>query len=295
MELAGTKASGPFPHIMGHEGVGCVQSVGHGVSTVKEGDKVVLHWRKGDGIESDFPTYIHDGQKITSGKVVTWAQEVTVSENRVTRVDPDAPDELCTLLGCGLSTALGTLEQEANLKIGESILIIGCGGLGLNLIRAAKIRGASFIVVIDKSDEKEELATNAGATLFCDPNVLHIYHNTDRFDVIIDTTGDEWCFRTFLPRLAPSGRFIMVGQPKGKIAFSISTAVHMFEGEGKTIKATQGGGFRPHLDIPRYVNAWRAGVINLDGIITHRIALEEINKGIELVKQGNAGRVLISL
>lgn len=286
-ELAGTKASGPFPHIMGHEGAGVVQEIGKGVSTAKEGDKVVLHWRKGDGMESDFPRYAYQGYEITSGKVTTWAEEVVVSENRCTAVSPDAPDELCVLLGCGLSTALGTLEQEANLKIGESILIIGCGGLGLNLIRAAKIRGASSIFVWDKFPLKSLIATHTGATHF----TSELPDYTMLSDVVIDTTGDLECIWAGSALMKPSGRFIMVGQPKKE--FKVPT--NMFEGEGKTIKATQGGGFRPHLDVPRYVEAWRAGVISLDGIITHRISLSEIERGIELVRQGEAGRILITM
>jgi len=290
MELAGTKPSGPFPHIMGHEGVGIVQAVGHGATTVKEGDKVVLHWRKGDGIESDFPAYTYNGSRITSGKIVTWAQEVTVSENRCTSVPHDAPDELCTLLGCGLSTALGTIEQEANLKVGESVLIIGCGGLGLNLIRAAKIRGASNICVVDWHN-KEQQAKESGADHFFQsmewPMVI------PRHDLVIDTSGNPDAISKAIDLIKDSGRLIMVGQPVGTI--TIKSGVLLFGGEGKTIKATQGGGFRPHLDIPRYVAAWRAGVINLDGIITHRIPLSQIEKGIELVRQGNAGRVLIEL
>jgi S-(hydroxymethyl)glutathione dehydrogenase / alcohol dehydrogenase len=289
MELDGTKPSGPFPHLMGHEGVGAVQKVGTGVTTVKEGDKVVLHWRKGDGIESDFPKYMYNGHQITSGKVTTWAQEVTVSENRCTAVPNDAPDELCVLLGCGLSTALGTIEQEANLKVGESVLIIGCGGLGLNLIRAAKIRGASKIVVSDCVSEKAEMGLKAGAT----GGYMLLPVGGESFDVVIDTSGNSGAIADGLRLLAPSGRFIMVGQPKGSI--SVDKGNRLFSGDGCTIKATQGGGFRPHLDIPRYVQAWRAGVINLDGIITHRITLDEINEGIPLVRNGNAGRVLITL
>lgn len=287
MELSGAKASGSFPHIMGHEGVGIVEHCGPGVSTVKAGDKVVLHWRKGDGIESDFPKYGRNGVEFTSGKVVTWAEMVTVSENRVTRVDPDAPDELCVLLGCGLSTALGTLEQEANLKIGETVLIIGCGGLGMNLIRAAQIRGASHIVGVDKKMKDMPL----GVPCICGNWFGH--PSVNDFDVVIDTTGDSHCITQGIECLAPGGRFIMVGQPKA--GFTIKNGIRMFQGDGKTIKATQGGGFRPAQDIPRYVNAWRAGVIDLEGIITHRMGLKEIREGITLVEQGNAGRVLIEL
>ena len=96
-----------------------------------------------------------------------------------------------------------------------------------------------------------------------------------------------------LMRLSPSGRYIMVGQPRPGSAISIVNAVHMFEGEGKTIKATQGGGFRPHLDIPRYVKLFQAGLLDISGIITNIISLSDINRGISLVRCGNAGRVMI--
>jgi len=290
MELAGTKASGPFPHIMGHEGVGYVQSVGHGVSTVKEGDKVVLHWRKGDGIESDFPTYIHDGQKITSGKVVTWAQEVTVSENRATRVPDDAPDELCVLLGCSLSTALGTLEQEAKLKMGESLLIIGAGGLGMSLLHASAYFHPSMVSIVDThlKDINKPRGIPHGF-IVCSPEWNHPGMLQGTYDAVIDTTGNCEALEAAVERLNPSGRLIMVGQPTG--AFSIKGGHRLFSGEGITIKATQGGGFQPDKDIHRYLSS----KVDFSGIVTHRIALEEINQGIELVKQGNAGRVLIQL
>jgi Zn-dependent alcohol dehydrogenase len=289
MELSGLKSSGPFPHIMGHEGVGIVTKVGHEVTRVKEGDKVVLHWRKGEGIESDFPTYIYNGEKITSGKLTTWAQEVTVSENRCTPVEQDVPDELCVLLGCGLSTALGTIEQEANLKMGESILIIGCGGLGMNLILAAQIRGASRIVAVDLvTKEATSFSKNLEFRFGDWNNNLYL-----QFDVVVDTSGDPVAVQNGVERLAPSGRLIMVGQPRGCI--KIARGNVLFAGEGCSIKATQGGGFRPSVDIPRYVSAWRSGLIDLNGIITHRISLAEIERGLELVRQGNAGRVLIDL
>lgn len=288
-EIRGEKG-GPLPHLLGHEGCAIVQQVGPGVTTVDAGNKVVLHWRQGSGIESGFPYYNFDGQTITSGKVTTFSQLSVVSENRLTRVPHEVPNELCALLGCGLSTALGTIENEANLLMGESILIVGCGGLGLNLIRVSRMRLAGTIHALDISERKAISSTDAGADVFG----TSFSDFTDvQYDVIVDTTGNPHAIADALMLLAPSGRFIMVGQPGPKQGIMIHGARHLFDGTGKTIKATQGGRFNPTLDIPRYVGLWKSGQLRLDGIITHRLPLEQINDGLELVKNGQAGRILI--
>ena len=91
---------------------------------------MVMHWRKGDGIESDFPSYTFNGKTMRSGKVTTFSEYSIVSENRITPVPSDTSNDFCALLGCGLSSALGTMENEAELKAGESVMIVGCGGVG---------------------------------------------------------------------------------------------------------------------------------------------------------------------
>jgi S-(hydroxymethyl)glutathione dehydrogenase/alcohol dehydrogenase len=291
MEIRGDKGT-HFPRMMGHEGVGMVESVGIGVRTVKVGDKVVCHWRRGDGIESEFPFYVVDGKAITAGKVTTFTELAIVSENRVTAVLMDTPNELAALLGCGLSTALGTIEHEAKLLMGESVLIVGCGGLGLNLIVAAKMRKASYIYVVDRSLEKQDVALDAGANQYSQSDYLL---SVNRFNVIIDTTGDITALAQTIPLLAPSGRYIMVGQPRLGASVELVNALHFFDGQGKSIKATQGGCFQPEKDIPRYIDAYNAGHLDISNIITHRFPLTDINRGIDLVRDGQAGRVLITI
>lgn len=285
-----------FPRLLGHEACVEVLETGPGVMTVRSGDKCVAHWRKGDGVESDNPkwSYVADKtwqfQKLTAGRITTFSTHSVVSENRLTAVPKDTPDELCALLGCGLSTALGTMENEANLRFGESVLIIGCGGLGLNLILAAKLRQASYIAVVDINESKINVAHEMGA------HAVHIKSSTwthDSFDVVIDTTGNPDAINDGLKALSPSGRFIMVGQPKPRENVMLTNARHMFDGDGKTIIATQGGRFNPSKDVARYVAMHRAGLLNLTGLVTHRFPLEVINEGIELVRQGQAGRVMI--
>lgn len=295
-EISGSHDSTmPLPRPLGHEGCGIVEFIGPGVTKVKTGDKVILHWRKGDGIESDFPGYIRraTGSRITGGKVTTFMDWAIVSENRLTPVPQDTPDELCALLGCSLSTALGTIESEACVKFGESVLIIGCGGLGLNLILAAKLAQAGLIAVEDEVLSKEPIAFQSGALLFNHETAQGLPYGSHKYDTIIDTSGNEEAISCAMNRLGPSGRFVMVGQPCGDIR--IKNARHLFDGSGCTIKATQGGRFNPSADVPRYIAMHRAGLLKLDGIVSHRVKLEEINEGLDLVRNGQAGRVLVEM
>ena len=298
-EIEGNKGNGKFvPHLLGHEACGIVEEVGEGVLKVKKGDKVVLHWRKGDGIESDFPHYIYKGKEISSGKVTTFSEYSIVSENRVTPVPHDTPNELAALLGCALSTALGVVDVAAKIRHGERVIIIGAGGIGLNLIRYAVQAGAYPVVAVDVVDKKE-LALGVGAHFFINRKETSLIENLEKIagitsaDVIIPTIGDKETIEESVPLLSGAGRYIMVGQPKLGGSIELTNAAHFFEGEGKVFMATQSGGFNPTIDIPRYLQMAKSGALTTDGIITHRIKLDQINEGIELVKSGKAGRILI--
>lgn len=301
LEIGGHKGNAKFvPHLMGHEGCGIVEDVGVGVSRVKKGDKVIMHWRKGEGIESDFPEYIYNGKRIKSGKVTTFSEYSICSENRLTPVPHDTPEELCALLGCGLSTALGTINEEAQVKFGESIMIVGAGGLGVNLIKAASLAGAYPIISVDIHESKRELALSLGADLFINaaqeslPEALATLGLKD-VDVIIECSGVKSAIESTLPLLSGIGRYVMVGQPKTGESVEMVFANHMFGGEGKSIRATQGGKFVPSKDIPRYTRLAKAGVLNIEGIITHHTSLSDINKAIEQVRAGQASRILIKM
>ncbi len=300
-EISGHKGNAGFlPHLLGHEGCGLVEEVGPGVLHVNCGDKVVMHWRKGAGIESDFPAYVLDGQTIRSGKVTTFSEYSVVSENRLTRVPAGTPPDLAALLGCGLSTALGTIENEAAVRFGESVLVVGVGGVGANMIRAAALAHAWPIGAVDVHSLKRSLAREMGAHFFFNPIEVDLAdavraENIRGFDVIIDTAGTGASMESALPLLNPGGRFIMLGQPIPGRAVSISEAKHMFEGEGKVIKATQGGGFHPEFDIPRYVRLHAMGALKIEDIVSERIPLCEINHGLDLVREGQASRVMVDM
>ncbi len=158
-EIKGHKGNEKFlPHLMGHEGCGIVESVGIGVTTVRPGDKVVMHCHLGSGIDSPLPSYTLDGKTISSRKVTTLSEFSIVSENRVTKINLQTPSVLAAMLGCSLTTALGIVDNECELKFGESVAIIGCGGVGLNLIQAARMKNASPIYGVDVNQSMFDLA-----------------------------------------------------------------------------------------------------------------------------------------
>ncbi len=279
-EIEGTKGDPEnCPHLLGHEGCGVVFG---------RAEKAVIHWVKGEGKDPDPVRF----GNIKSGPCTTFSEYTIVSENRITIIPDDVPSDLACLLGCCLSTALATVENVARIKSGERVLIVGCGGVGLAMILAAKVAGAIQITATDSMESKSKLAHDIGATGFIPAYMEDYYFGPDRFDVIIDTAG----VITRANLLAKGGRYIMVGQPLPEMTLQPFTAGWIFQGNGGRIEATNGGGFNPTKDIPRYVQMWRDGKLDdYKKIITHRIKLDEINQGISLMRDGKAGRVLIEM
>ena len=291
-EIRGHRGNEKFlPHLMGHEGCGIVKEVGPGVTTVKEGDKVVMHWRPGSGIESEFPKY-HLGEKIiSSGKCTTLSEFSIVSENRLTKVPHDTPTVLAAMLGCSLTSALGIIDNECNLKFGESVAIIGCGGVGLNLIQAAKMKSAHPVYGVDINDKMFDLTHQIGVDIFtCDLEFI-----PEKIDVILDTTGVPEVISKAFDKLAPSGRLIMVGQPAPGTDLNIFNPLSMFDGQGKSIRASQGGGTKPDEDIPRYIKLANREMLDFNTLHTDTFALDNINDAFDLLKTGNAGRIIIKI
>jgi Zn-dependent alcohol dehydrogenase len=291
-EIKGFKGNGKFlPHLMGHEGCGIVEEIGPGVTTVKVGDKVVMHWRPGSGIEANFPSYKLDGKLFSSGKVTTISEKAIVSENRLTAVPEDTDPELAALLGCSLTTALGIIDNQSQLKFGETVAIIGCGGVGLNLVFGAMLKGASTVYAIDRMESKKKLVLSQGASCFL--NSIDLL--PEKVDLIIDTTGSPEAISAAFKNLTNHGRIIMVGQPEPEAEIVIPNAIQLFNGSGLSIRATQGGDTRPNEDIPRYLKLFSKRNSRIQDLITNRYKLEEINEAFDQLKLGNAGRIMIKI
>lgn len=293
-EIKGLKGNEKFlPHLLGHEGCGFVEAIGEGVSTVKKGDKVVLHWRKSSGIESVFPNYIWNGNNITGGKITTLSEYSIISENRMTKVDHHISDDFCALLGCGLSTGLSVVNKEADIKFGESVLILGAGGVGMNCILAANLSNAYPIVAIDINNTKSKLIEQNGGLLYTVIQIEEALNFINKIDCIIDTTGDYDLVSKCLPFLSEQGRCIFVAQPKPSSILTVTNPIKFFSSNGITFKTTQAGGFSPEIDIPKYVNLFLNRKIDTNKIITDYYGLDDINHAFDKLKSGNSGRIMI--
>jgi len=301
-EITGAKGPDRFlPHLMGHEGGGVVIDTGPGVRTVKEGDHVVMHWRKGAGIDALPPVYRWRRSGVVgeagAGPVATFAEYAVVSENRLTAVDKELPFEIAALMGCAVTTALGLINNEARVKIGESVAVFGAGGVGLVAIQGADLVGAHPIVAIDVSGHKLEMARANGATYADRPDFLasgNLRKRLGNFDVVIECTGVPEMIAAGWDLIKPeTGRLVLVGQPHCDCDLTLPGFRSHYC--GKTVMDSQGGLTNPAADIPRYVELYLVGKLCLDDLITHTFPLERVNEAVETVKSGEAGRCILTM
>lgn len=297
-EIDGAKGEDKFlPHLLGHEASGTVLDVGPGVKHVRAGDHVVLHWRKGLGIEADTPHYVCGGRRINAGSVTTFNEYAVVSENRVTTIPPDSDMQVAALFGCAVTTGFGVIENNAKVRIGESVVVFGAGGIGLNIVQAAALICAHPIIAVDLYDNKLELAKQLGATHVINANnipprqrILDIVGSVG-VDAFIDNTGRPEAIEMGYQITKPQGRVTLVGVPrKGSNINIYSLPLHF----GKELSGSHGGEVVPHVDIPRYQNLYSAGRIKLKQLITAHYSLADVNEAITDLKSGKiAGRCLI--
>lgn len=291
-EIDGVKGEDPYlPHLLGHEGTAEVLECGPGVRHVKAGERVVMHWRKGAGSEASPPAYHHPTLgRVNAGWVTTFNRMAVVSENRVTRIPADFDPDLGALMGCAITTAFGVVNNDAQLKIGESVCVIGVGGVGLSVVQAAALVHAHPIVAVDKFPDKLELARKLGAT--------HTYEagadlSEFKFDAVIESTGLVSMIEQAYKWTSDRGRTILVGvPPKGHEARIYTLPLHFT----KTLKGSHGGDAEPHQDIPRYVRLVQDGKLDFSPLISAHFPLEEANEAIAAIRSGAvAGRCLLTM
>jgi S-(hydroxymethyl)glutathione dehydrogenase / alcohol dehydrogenase len=299
-EIDGAKGEDKYlPHLLGHEASGVVQSVGAGVKFVESGDHVVLHWRKSQGIESVPPRYSWNGKPLNAGLIATFNEFAIVSENRVTRIDADFDMEIASLFGCAVTTGFGVVENNAKIKLGESVVVFGAGGVGLNIVQAASLLSAYPIIAVDLHDDRLALAKEFGATHIINSKVANAKAAIKEImagqevDAFVDNTGQPAIIELGYELTGPKGRVVLVGVPrKGNTINIYSLPLHF----GKTISGSHGGETVPHEDIPRYQKLLDAGRIQLKPLITDRFKLDEINTAIEKMRAGEiTGRCLIKM
>ena len=285
-----------LPHLLGHEGSGIVEKIGEGVTTAKPGDRVVLHWRKSSGIESVTPKYLWNGKKINAGWVTTFNEKTIVSENRLTVIPINFDMRIAPLFGCAVTSAFGVVNNDAKIKIGQSVLIFGVGGVGINIAQAASMVSAYPIVGIDIHKHKIDMGKKFGLThgITTNSNNLNneIYNiiGAKGADITIETTGNPKVIEQAYELTASDGKTILVGVPNDKISI-YSLPLHF----KKILTGSHGGDAIPDVDIPRYIRLISQKKMTLENIITHEFDLAEINSAIDLFRSGKAGRIIIKM
>ena len=296
-EIDAVKGPDKFlPHFLGHEGSGIVEKIGEGVTTVKPGDHVVLHWRKSSGIQSETPKYYWNGKKVNAGWVTTFNEKAVVSENRLTVIPKDFDMRTASLLGCSVTTGFGVVNNDAQIKIGQSVLIFGIGGVGLNIAQAASMVSAYPIIGVDLHEHKINMGKKFGLSHGIIANSKNlkdeIYNivNQKVVDTVFETTGNSKVIEQAYELTNPEGKTILVGVPRDKISI-YSLPLHF----NKVLKGSHGGGSIPDNDIPRYIRLIKNKKMTLENLITQEFNLSEINKALDLCRSGKAGRVVIKL
>ncbi len=299
-EIDGVKGPDKFlPHLLGHEGAAEVLECGEGVRQVKPGDRVVLHWRPGAGIAAAAPQYRAARGTINAGWVTTFNQHAVISENRMTRIPADFDPEQAALMGCAVTTGFGVINNNARVRIGESVVVFGAGGVGLNVIQAAGLVGAYPIVAIDLYDRKLELAARLGATHRINAGLTEVEAAVRAIvsdagaDVVVENTGVVKNIEAAYRLTSAIGRTVLVGVPPKGATASIYTLPLHFE---KELTGSHGGESQPDRDIPRYVRLIAAGRLDLRPLVTQRYPLTQINNAIADMRSGAvAGRIMITM
>ena len=284
--------------MLGHEGSGIVLELGEGVTTVKKDERVVLHWRQGAGIQSSTPKYNSKSLgTINAGWITTFNEYAVISENRVTTIPVDVDPEVGALMGCAVTTGLGVINNNAKVKIGESVVVWGAGGVGLNVVQGAAMVSAYPIIAIDLFNNRLNLAKKMGATHIINATEVspekEIYNIVGKtgVDVVIDNTGDAGIISRAYELTSARGRTVLVGvPPKGNKVTLYTLPLH-FE---KELTGSHGGEALPDIDIPKYIKLYKKEILSLKELITERYPLEKINEAIGNIRQGKTtGRCMI--
>jgi S-(hydroxymethyl)glutathione dehydrogenase / alcohol dehydrogenase len=297
-EIAAAKGPDKFlPHLLGHEASARVLEIGLGVTNVKPGDTVVLHWRPSLGIQCPPPAYKWRGEKLNAGWVTTFNDYAVISENRMTVIPADYDLRNAPLLGCAVTTAAGVINNDAKVKIGESVVVFGVGGVGLNVVQFAHLAGAYPIVAIDLVDSKLEMARGRGATHCINPTGVADLDGEIRNlvgakgpDKVIETTGAKAVIELAYNLTHADGTCVLVGVPSEKVTI-YTLPIHF----NKVLTGSHGGDAIPQVDIPRLIRLNQTGRLSFDGIITHEFPLDEINTALDVVRSGSAGRVVLKV
>ncbi|TQS73551.1 S-(hydroxymethyl)glutathione dehydrogenase/class III alcohol dehydrogenase [Rhodobacteraceae bacterium] len=328
--LSGEDPEGIFPSILGHEGAGIVKEVGEGVTTLKPGDHVIplytpecgecyscrsgktnlctaIRGTQGKGLMPDGTTRFHmlDGTPIYHYMgCSTFAEHTVMPEIALAKVRDDAPFDKICYIGCGVTTGIGAVINTAGVEKGATAAVFGLGGIGLNVIQGLRMAGAEMIIGVDLNDSKAEMAEKFGMTHFVNPSKLEgtvveeIVKLTQRgddhiggVDYSFDATGNVKVMRDAL-ECSHRGWGVSVVIGVAPAGAEISTRPFQLV-TGRVWKGTAFGGAKGRTDVPTFVDWYMDGKIEIDPMITHKLKLEDINHGFELMHEGKSIRAVI--
>ena len=280
-----------IPHCLGHEAVGEVFSIGPGVKSVKVKDKVVIHWMKGQGIESEVPELYHNNKKINAGLCTTFSEYSILSENRVTKIENSKDLKYFASLGCVASTGIGCVINEAQVKPYHKVAIIGIGSLGLALIMGSNVANAKQIIAFDNRDKViKKVKQFNGDHLSKIGNKKFI----DYFDKVFVTSTEAKNIEYSHNILKQGGELFVVGVPSPKDKIKVrSLQIHF----NKILKGSYGGSIIPHRDIPSYIELHNKNIIDLKNLVVREYDFKNINIPIKkmLNRKSEIGRYLIKM
>ncbi|HRW37289.1 MAG: Zn-dependent alcohol dehydrogenase [Acidimicrobiales bacterium] len=311
----------PTPILLGHEGAGVVEEVGDGVTTVAPGDHVVLSFVPACGecytckhgqaylcekSAAQAAAGLLDGTtRLTSGGAPlhqmaclgTFGPYAIVPEISMVKIPDDVPLDVAALIGCGVLTGVGAALNTASIQAGDTVAVIGCGGVGLNVIQGAKIAGATTIIAIDMVASKLEMAKEFGATHTIDasegdPVGAAMAINGRGADVAFEVIGLGATMEQAINTARPGGEVILVGVPRMDVFLNLNAAF-TFLYTAKSIKGCWYGSSNVHDDVPKLLDLWRRGELKLKELISKEIDNEHVNEAFEDMKAGTVARSVI--
>ncbi|GAA1375133.1 S-(hydroxymethyl)mycothiol dehydrogenase [Luteococcus sanguinis] len=305
-----------YPYLLGHEAAGIVEAVGEGVTEVAPGDYVVLNWRAVCGscraCAKGEPWYCFNTanatQKmtLTDGTVLSaalgigaFAEKTLVAAGQCTKVDPAAEPAVAGLLGCGVMAGLGAALNTGAVRRGETVAVIGCGGVGAAAIAGARLAGAAKVIAVDVDSRKLETARELGATHVINSKeadaVEQIRELTDSFgaDVVIDAVGRPETFQQAFDARDLAGRVVLVGVPTPDTTWTVPL-LDIF-GKGGSIKSSWYGDCLPSRDFPMLVDLYLQGRLPLDAFVTEKVGIDQVEAAFDKMGSGEVLRSVVVL
>lgn len=307
---------GQLPTVYGHEAAGVVEEVGPGVAHLAPGDHAVVTLIRSCGacpacaegapvrcetvfpLDERSPLTAASGEPIGHGlRTAAFAEHVVVDASQAVAIPKDVPLDAASLMACGVLTGLGAVTNTAGVRAGESVVVIGTGGVGLNTVQGARLVGASPIIALDLSAAKREAALRFGATHAFDPrgetvgDSIREANGGQLADWVFVTVGAKIAFDQATSFLRRGGGAVIVGMPPSGVNASYDPS--WLAADEKRILGSKMGSSRIRIDIPRIVDLYRQGRLKLDELITGRYELERINEAMDSVVRGEALRNVI--